>query len=81
LAGPVDRHQQFEETYFLPQERTCSSESVTHLTTEPHGATIQNRGLIFAPRVPNGLRRHKQPHQIASFKNAVVCYFLAMREQ
>jgi hypothetical protein len=81
LAGPVDRHQQFEGTYFLPQERTCSSESVTHLTTELHGATIQNRGLIFAPEVPNGFRWRRQPYLIDSFKDAVVCYFLAMREQ
>ena len=48
---------------------------------EIHGATIQNRGLIFAPRVPKGVKRRRQPYQTDVCTDAFVCYFLAIREQ
>jgi hypothetical protein len=80
LIGPAGGHQHFGVTYFLPQDRTCSFESVTHLTTV-HGATTHSRGLIIAPRAPKGVRRLRQLYQIDGFKDRVVCDFLAMREQ
>jgi hypothetical protein len=80
LIGPTGGHRHSGVTYFFPQDGTCSSESATHLTTV-HGATIQTRGLWFAPRVPNGVRRRRQLYQIDGIKDRVVCDFLAMTEQ